>query len=100
VSLTSPFLFLILLQKAIVPLIQGRDLLVRDESWLDASTYIIGVLQNLDFQKHVPQVMIIGLRREWAWRVVDSTDKIGAYLHPTSYACVGGVSREFSFTFS
>lgn len=83
------FFFLVLtLQKAIVPFAQGRDLLLQASYGTSRTTsYLIGILERLDFNKNTTQALVLASMREIAIQVAWIIEALGTYHHVTSFAC-------------
>jgi len=80
-------------QKAIVPLISGRDIIAQAQSGTGkTATFSVGVLQQLDPSKNFIQAMILAPTRELASQIQKVIDSLGDFLKAKSYACIGGNS--------
>jgi translation initiation factor 4A len=81
----------IIQQKAIVPLLRGRDLIAQAQSGTGkTATFVIGVLQQLDFSSNTCQALILAPTRELAQQTQKVCAAIGDYLGVKCYACIGG----------
>jgi len=80
-------------QKAIVPLISGRDIIAQAQSGTGkTATFSVGVLQQLDPTKNCVQAMILAPTRELASQIHKVIDSLGDFLKVKAYACIGGNS--------
>ena len=83
-------------KKAIVPFIQGKDLIAQSQSGTGKTgTFVIGVLQNIDVDKKVTQALILSPTRELAKQIHDVLEGLGKFSGITSRLVIGG-NRRFS----
>jgi ATP-dependent RNA helicase len=74
-------------QRAIVPLVQGRDVIAVSPSGTGStSTLVIGLLQRLDPSQHVLQALIVAPTRELAHRRVLISSLSLSHTHVHAYA--------------
>jgi translation initiation factor 4A len=78
-------------QKAIVPLIKGKDLIAQAQSGTGkTATFTIGVLQQLDYTQSGAQALILAPTRELAQQIQKVVTMLGDYLGVKCHACIGG----------
>mmetsp|Transcript_8273 Transcript_8273/g.14976 ORF Transcript_8273/g.14976 Transcript_8273/m.14976 type:complete len:412 (-) Transcript_8273:155-1390(-) len=78
-------------QRAIMPLIQGKDLIAQAQSGMGkTATFVIGTLQNIDTSNNVVQAMILAPTRELAQQIQKVVKSLGDYLNLKCHACIGG----------
>ena len=78
-------------QKAIVPLIKGKDLIAQAQSGTGkTATFTIGVLQQLDYTQATAQALILAPTRELAQQIQKVVTMLGDYLGVKCHACIGG----------
>ena len=82
-------------KKAIVPMINGHDMIAQAQSGTGKTgTFTIGALQNIEFDKNQPQVLILSPTRELSIQTNKVIQGIGNYTNVTSYACIGGTNMK------
>jgi ATP-dependent RNA helicase len=80
-------------QRAIMPIIQGRDVIAQSQSGTGKSTIIcIGTLQNIDTRKKDFQALVLSPTRELAEQTRNVMLAFGDYMNVRAYACIGGKS--------
>jgi len=80
-------------QRAIVPLIKGRDLIAQSQSGTGkTAVFSIGTLQTLDISTTETQALILSPTRELAEQTQKVILSIGEYLSVKCHACIGGKS--------
>jgi len=78
-------------QKAIVPLLRGKDLIAQAQSGTGkTATFTIGVLQQLDYSTSACQALILAPTRELAQQIQKVVTMLGDYLGVKCHACIGG----------
>eukprot|EP01129_Flabellula_baltica_P000405 TRINITY_DN10423_c0_g1_i1.p1 TRINITY_DN10423_c0_g1~~TRINITY_DN10423_c0_g1_i1.p1 ORF type:complete len:422 (-),score=112.92 TRINITY_DN10423_c0_g1_i1:56-1321(-) len=81
----------IIQQKAILPTASGRDIIAQAQSGTGkTATFTIGTLQRLDFDRNVPQALILAPTRELAEQIHTVVESIGEYLGCKSVLSIGG----------
>jgi len=86
-------------QKAIVPLISGRDLIAQAQSGTGkTATFSIGLLQRIDFTSSDCQGLILSPTRELTKQTAQSIFILGEYLNVKVATFIGGSSVEFDIT--
>lgn len=82
-------------QKAIVPLISGRDIIGQAQSGTGkTATFSVGVLQRIDTTVNECQALILAPTRELALQSQRVVAHLGDYLNVKCHGCVGGTSVE------
>lgn len=80
-------------QRAIVPLIKGRDLIAQSQSGTGkTAVFSIGTLQSLDLATTETQALILSPTRELAEQTQKVILTIGEYMSVKCHACIGGKS--------
>jgi ATP-dependent RNA helicase len=80
-------------QRAIVPIIQGRDVIAQAQSGTGkTATFSIGVLQSLDISTRECQALILSPTRELAVQISKVVLSLGDYMNVQCHACIGGQS--------
>jgi len=80
-------------QKAIMPLIHGRDIIGQAQSGTGkTATFSVGVLQRVDTTKDECQALILAPTRELAQQSQRVVTHLGDYLNIKCHGCVGGTS--------
>lgn len=80
-------------QRAIVPLIKGRDLIAQSQSGTGkTAVFSIGTLQSLDLSTTETQALILSPTRELAEQTQKVILAIGEYMSAKCHACIGGKS--------
>lgn len=80
-------------QRAIVPLIKGRDLIAQSQSGTGkTAVFSIGSLQVLDLSSTETQVLILSPTRELAEQTQKVLLALGDYMNVKCHACIGGKS--------
>jgi len=78
-------------QRAIVPIIQGRDVIAQAQSGTGkTATFSIGVLQSLDTQTRECQALILSPTRELAVQISKVILSLGDFMSVQCHACIGG----------
>ena len=78
-------------QKGIMPLIVKKDTIAQAQSGSGkTATFVIGVLQNIDFEDLKTQALIIAPTRELAIQIYDVVKALGIYLKASIHICTGG----------
>lgn len=82
-------------QKAILPLISGRDIIGQAQSGTGkTATFSVGVLQRIDTTVNEVQALILAPTRELAQQSQRVVNHLGDYLGVKCHACVGGTLVE------
>ncbi len=80
-------------QKAILPLIRGRDLICQAH-WQSGTgkttTLAIGVLQRVDIKIRSCQALILAPTREHADKIKKVVIRLGDFMQAQCHACIGG----------
>ena len=80
-------------QKAIKPLMEGKDLIAQAQSGTGkTATFTIGMLQKIDSDKYETQAIILAHTRELASQIHKVVTNISKYMKITTNLSVGGVS--------
>jgi len=80
-------------QKAIKPLIDGRDLIAQAQSGTGkTATFSIGVLERIDTTKDVTQAIILAHTRELALQIEGVIKNLSKYMNLTINLSVGGTT--------
>jgi len=78
-------------QRAIIPIIQGRDVIVQSQSGTGkTAVFCLGSLQAIDLGVREPQVLILSPTRELAEQSQKVALALGDYLNVQVHACIGG----------
>ena len=80
-------------QHAILPIIQGRDVVVQAPSGTDrTATFSITLLQSINVTMRETQALILSPTREQAIQTQAVVHAMGSYMHVQCLACIGGTS--------
>ena len=80
-------------QRAILPIIKGRDVLAQSQSGTGKTgVFCIGILQNIDTSLMATQALILSPTRELAEQSQKVLLSIGDYMKVQCHACIGGKS--------
>jgi ATP-dependent RNA helicase len=80
-------------QRAIVPIIQGRDVIAQSQSGTGkTAVFSIGILQSLDTTSNETQALVLSPTRELAEQTQKVLLSLGDYLNVQCHACIGGKS--------
>lgn len=80
-------------QRAIKPIIQGRDLIAQSQSGTGkTAVFSISALQCLDTKSNETQALILSPTRELAEQSQKVLLALGDYLNVQCHACIGGKS--------
>eukprot|EP01036_Dinobryon_divergens_P025317 gene25317-33848_t len=80
-------------QRAIVPIIQGRDVIAQSQSGTGkTAVFSIGVLQCLDTTSNETQALTLSPTRELAEQTQKVLLSIGDFMNVQCHACIGGKS--------
>ncbi|BFU18724.1 DEAD/DEAH box helicase, putative [Entamoeba histolytica HM-1:IMSS-B] len=80
-------------QRAIVPLMQGRNLIAQAQSGTGkTAAFSIGVLQQIDTNSKVCQAILLSPTRELALQTQEVVKNLSQYLDIKTFACIGGTS--------
>lgn len=78
-------------QRAIVPILSGRDVIVQSQSGTGKTcVFCLGALQCLSASKKTPQVLILSPTRELAEQSQKVCLALGDYMSAQVHCCVGG----------
>ncbi|KAF8808230.1 DEAD-domain-containing protein [Phlegmacium glaucopus] len=78
-------------QRAIMPLLQGRNLIMQAQSGTGkTAAFVIGILQKLDLSLNATQALILAPSRELAQQTQKVVLAIGQYMDIRCYDCIGG----------
>lgn len=82
-------------QRAIVPITQGRDVIVQSQSGTGkTAVFCLGSLSALDLGLREPQVLILSPTRELAEQTQKVALSLGDYLNVQVHCCTGGKSMQ------
>jgi ATP-dependent RNA helicase len=80
-------------QRAIVPIIQGRDVIAQSQSGTGkTAVFSIGVLQSLDTTSNETQALVLSPTRELAEQTQKVLLSLGDFMNVQCHACIGGKS--------
>jgi ATP-dependent RNA helicase len=80
-------------QRAILPIIQGRDVIAQAQSGTGkTAAFTIPILQSIDATVRETQALIMSPTRELATQVQSVVLALGDYLNVQCHACIGGTS--------
>lgn len=80
-------------QRAIVPLIQGRNLIAQAQSGTGkTAAFTIGILQQIDVNKKECQAILLSPTRELALQTQQVVKSLSQYMDISTFACIGGTS--------
>jgi ATP-dependent RNA helicase len=80
-------------QRAIVPIIQGRDVIAQSQSGTGkTAVFSIGALQCLDTTRNETQVLTLSPTRELAEQTQKVMLSLGDFMNVQCHACIGGKS--------
>ena len=80
-------------QRAIVPIIQGRDVIAQSQSGTGkTAVFSIGALQCLDTTSNTTQVLTLSPTRELAEQTQKVLLSLGDFMNVQCHACIGGKS--------
>eukprot|EP00697_Spironema_sp_BW2_P002114 gnl/Spiro4/12836_TR6799_c0_g1_i1.p1 gnl/Spiro4/12836_TR6799_c0_g1~~gnl/Spiro4/12836_TR6799_c0_g1_i1.p1 ORF type:complete len:398 (-),score=127.64 gnl/Spiro4/12836_TR6799_c0_g1_i1:70-1263(-) len=78
-------------QRAIIPLINGRDLIVQAQSGTGkTATFSIGILQSIDMKELEIQALILSPTRELAQQSGKVVMTLGDFMNVQVHSCIGG----------
>ncbi|KAF8735337.1 hypothetical protein AX14_002215 [Amanita brunnescens Koide BX004] len=78
-------------QRAIVPLLKGRDLIMQAQSGTGkTAAFVIAILQKLNVSVKATQALILAPTRELAQQTQKVVLEIGQYMNIKCHACIGG----------
>jgi ATP-dependent RNA helicase len=80
-------------QRAIVPIIQGRDVIAQSQSGTGkTAVFAIGALQSLDLSSNETQALVLSPTRELAEQTQKVVLALGDFMNVQCHACIGGKS--------
>jgi ATP-dependent RNA helicase len=80
-------------QRAIVPIITGRDVIAQAQSGTGkTATFSIGILQSIDTKNKETQALVLSPTRELAQQIQKVCLALGDYLSVSVHSCIGGKS--------
>jgi len=80
-------------QRAIVPIIQGRDVIAQSQSGTGkTAVFSISILQSLDTSSNETQALTLSPTRELAEQTQKVLLSIGDFMNVQTHACIGGKS--------
>ena len=80
-------------QRAIVPIIQGRDVIAQSQSGTGkTAVFSIGILQSLDGSSNETQALVLSPTRELAEQSQKVLLSLGDFMNVQCHACIGGKS--------
>lgn len=78
-------------QKAIVPIIEGHDLIAQAQSGQGKTlSFIVGSMQRIDTAQHEIQVLVLVPTRELSQQIQSVAQSVGLYLKINTYSSTGG----------
>jgi ATP-dependent RNA helicase len=78
-------------QRAIMPIIQGRDVIVQSQSGTGkTAVFSLGALQSIDLAVREPQVLILSPTRELAEQSQKVGLALGDFMNVQIHCCIGG----------
>lgn len=78
-------------QRAIIPIIQARDVIVQSQSGTGKTcVFTLGSLERVDSSIRDPQVLILSPTRELAEQTQKVCLALGSYLNLKVHCCIGG----------
>jgi len=82
-------------KKAIVPFLQGKDLIAQSQSGTGkTATYSISLLQSIDINNDNVQGIILCPTRELAQQITEVIQTLGCYMNDVKVlCCIGGIGR-------
>ena len=85
----------IIQKKAIVPTSSGRDIIAQAQSGTGkTATFTIGTLQRINWERAVPQVLVLAPTRELAEQINSVVLSIGEYLGIKTCPAIGGTLKD------
>lgn len=80
-------------QRAIIPVIKGRDVISQSQSGTGkTATFAIGILQSIDTNVRETQVVVLSPTRELALQIQKVILALGDYMNVQCHACIGGTN--------
>ncbi|CAE8588548.1 unnamed protein product [Polarella glacialis] len=80
-------------QRGIKPILEGRDTIGQAQSGTGkTATFLIGVLERIDYSHSACQALILAPTRELAQQIQKVALALGDYLKVRCHACIGGTS--------
>lgn len=80
-------------QRAILPIIQGRDVIAQAQSGTGkTATFSISILQSIDVTVRETQALVLSPTRELATQIQAVVLALGDYMNVQCHACIGGTS--------
>lgn len=80
-------------QRAILPIIQGRDVIAQAQSGTGkTATFSISILQSIDVTVRETQALVLSPTRELATQIQSVVLALGDYMNVQCHACIGGTS--------
>lgn len=80
-------------QRAILPIIQGRDVIAQAQSGTGkTATFSISILQSIDVTVRDTQALVLSPTRELATQIQSVLLALGDYMSVQCHACIGGTS--------
>ncbi|CAK0787437.1 Eukaryotic initiation factor 4A-III [Coccomyxa viridis] len=80
-------------QRAIAPIVQGRDVIAQAQSGTGKTSMIaVSLLQLLDSQVLEPQSLILSPTRELAGQTTKTIQAMGEFMKVRAHTCVGGTN--------
>ena len=86
-------------QKAIVPVIQGRDIIAQAQSGTGkTATFSIGLLHRVDPTKNVPQAIVVADTRELAQQIKKVISQLAQHTDIKIKTCIGGIRSKVQYS--
>lgn len=80
-------------QRAIKPIVQGRDVIAQAQSGTGkTATFSISILQSIDVTLRETQALVLSPTRELATQIQSVVLALGDYMNVQCHACIGGTS--------
>uniref|UniRef100_T1IKN4 RNA helicase n=1 Tax=Strigamia maritima TaxID=126957 RepID=T1IKN4_STRMM len=80
-------------QRSIKPITSGRDVIAQAQSGTGkTATFVISLLQSIDFQERELQVLVLSPTHEIALQIQNVILGLGDYMNVQCHACIGGTN--------
>lgn len=84
-------------QRAILPIIQGRDVIAQSQSGTGKTTiFCVGILQSIDTSKRALQALVLSPTRELAEQTRNVMLAFGEHINVKVHTCIGGINHRTS----
>jgi translation initiation factor 4A len=86
-------------QKAIVPVIQGKDIIAQAQSGTGkTATFSIGLLHRIDPKKNTPQAIVVADTRELAQQIKKVISMLAQHTEIKIKTCIGGIRSKVQYS--